>query len=95
MHVVESIFLWGVFVGICGVMVKQRHLLRVLLMLEIAALSLFVGSIVGAGSIGLYELSLLIIGVRACEAAVGLGMLIGFARVKGNDSVELGLVMKV
>lgn len=94
-QVVERIFLWGVFVAVCGVSIKRRHLLSLLLMLEVAALSLFVGRIVGAGAGGLYELSLIIIGIRACEASVGLGMLIGFARMKGSDLVELGLVMKV
>lgn len=64
-------------------------------MLEVAALRLFVGRIVGVGVGGLYELSLIIIGVSACEASVGLGMLIGFARMKGRDLVELGLVIKV
>lgn len=92
---IEGLFFWGVVVGVVGIIIKQRHLLRLLLMLEVAALSLFVGRIISVGSGGLYELSLLIVGVRACEAAVGLGILIGFARVKGRDLVELGLVMKV
>lgn len=94
-QVVERIFLLGVFVAVCGISTKRRHLLRLLLILEVAALSLFVGSIVGLGVIGLYELSLIIIGIRACEASVGLGILIGFARMKGRDLVELGLVIKV
>lgn len=81
--------------AIIGVRVKRRHLLSLLLILEVAALRLIVGRIVGAGFLGMYELRLIIMGVRACEAAIGLGMLIGFARIKGSDLVELGLVIKV
>lgn len=85
----------GVFVGVCGIVVKRRHLLRLLLMFEVAALRLFVGRVGVVRGEGLYELSLLIVGVRACEAAVGLGILIGFARVNGRDYVEFSLLMKV
>lgn len=94
-QVVERVLFLGVFVGVCGVVVKKRYLLSLLLMLEVAAFSLFARGVIGFGMEGLYEFGLVIVGVRACEAAVGLGMLINFVRAKGRDLVELGLIIKL
>lgn len=92
---VKSLFYLGVMFSVCGIVMKRRHLLRLLLLLEIFVFRVFVGSVMGRGVVGLYGFSLVILGVGACEAAVGLGMLIRFARVKGGDLVSLGLLIKV
>ena len=95
MKMIERLFYWGVMACICGVVLKRRHLLRLLLLLEVLVFRVFVGRVVSGGLVGLYGFSLIILGVGACEAAVGLGMLIGFARVRGGDFVGLGLLLKV
>lgn len=75
--------------------VKKKNILRLLLLLETTALALFVGALIGFRIMENYEIVLLVIGVCACEAAVGLGILISLARVKGRDFTEVRLAIKV
>lgn len=91
----EWVFVLGVFCGVCGIGCKKKHFLRVVLLLEVAALSLFVGGMLGFGFFGACEASLVILAVSACEAAVGLGILTTFVRVNGNDRSESMLFIKV
>nr|YP_010688213.1 NADH dehydrogenase subunit 4L [Pillucina pisidium (Dunker, 1860)]WBR65407.1 NADH dehydrogenase subunit 4L [Pillucina pisidium (Dunker, 1860)] len=90
----EKLFLWGVLASVLAIVGSRRHLLSILLLLEIFLFSLLVGSVFVGGLLNFFSFSLMILGVGACEAAVGLGMLIGFARVKGSDLVSVGLVLK-
>nr|YP_003208290.1 NADH dehydrogenase subunit 4L [Lucinella divaricata]ABJ91103.1 NADH dehydrogenase subunit 4L [Lucinella divaricata] len=92
---IEKLFLWGVLASVFGIVGSRRHLLSLLLLLEIMLFSLFVGSVVVGGLIEYFSFSLMILGVGACEAAVGLGMLISFARVSGGDLVSVGLSLKL
>ena len=57
--------------------------------------SLFVGRIIRRRLEEFFGFRLIILGVGACEAAVGLGMLISFVRVKGRDLVGVGLRIKL
>lgn len=66
-----------------------------MLLLETTALAFFVGALVGFRFIENYEMVLLVMGVCACEAAVGLGVLISLARVKGRDFTEARLAIKI
>lgn len=91
---VEKLFYWGILVSVCGIVGNRRHLLSLLLLLEIFVFRLFVGRVVSGGLSGLFRFRLMILGVGACEAAVGLGMLIRFARVKGGDLTRMGLLLK-
>lgn len=75
--------------------VKKKNILRLLLLLETTALALFVGALVGFRIMENYEMVLLVMGVCACEAAVGLGVLISLARVKGRDFTEVRLAIKI
>lgn len=75
--------------------VKKKNMLRLLLLLETTALALFVGALTGFRIMENYEMVLLVIGVCACEAAVGLGVLISLARVKGRDFTEVRLAIKI
>lgn len=79
--------------GMIGVIFDKEHLLSVLLSLRLLDFSLFVGGVGVFRSGGNYEISLIIVGLGACAGAVGLGILIGFARVRGGDftSIRLGL----
>lgn len=81
--------------SLIGIISGKKHLLTFLLFLEIAAFSLFVGAVDGFGMLGSYEVCLIVISVSACEAAVGLGLLISLVRVKGNDFTRTGLLIKL
>lgn len=74
---------------------SKKHILSLLLLMEAAAMALFVGSLIGLSVSGRCEMVLLVMAVRACEAAVGLGILIALARVKGNDFVDRRISIKV
>lgn len=74
---------------------KKKNMLRLLLLLETTALALFVGALIGFRIMENYEMVLLVVGVCACEAAVGLGILISLARVKGRDFTEVRLAIKI
>lgn len=74
---------------------EKKHMLRYLLLLETAGIGLFVGAFVGFYVSDNCEMVLLVMGIGACEAAVGLGVLISLARVKGNDFVESRFRIKV
>lgn len=91
---VEVLFYCGVLVSVGGIVVSCRHLLRLLLLLEVFVFSLFLGSVVVGGVGGGFNLGLMVLGLGACEAAVGLGILIRFARVKGGELVRLGLMIR-
>lgn len=90
----EWVFAVGVFSRVGGLAIKKDHFLSVLLLLEVGALRLFVGGVVGFGFLGGFEVRLVIIRISACEAAVGLGMLIAFVRTEGNDFTETSLFIK-
>lgn len=92
---IEKLFLWGVLASVFGIIGNRRHLLGLLLLLEILLFSLFIGRVIRGGLINFFSFRLIILGVGACEAAVGLGMLISFARVKGRDLVRVGLRLKL
>lgn len=92
--ILEWVFVVGVFARIGGLAISKDNWLRVLLLLEVGALRLFVGRVVGFGFLGGFEVRLAIMSISACEVAVGLGMLITYARVKGNDFTEVRLFIK-
>ncbi|MEW8611477.1 MAG: NADH-quinone oxidoreductase subunit K [Candidatus Thiodiazotropha sp.] len=74
---------------------EKKNVLRYLLALETVALALYVGAAIGFSEGSNGEIALFVIRIRACEAAVGLGMVISLARIKGRDSAEGTLRIKV
>lgn len=78
-----------------GVVFNKRHLLRVLLRLVMLDLGLFIGGVRVFRSGGFYEIRVVIIGVGACSRAIGLGVLVGFCRVRGGDFTNSSLGVKV
>ncbi|MEW8078584.1 MAG: NADH-quinone oxidoreductase subunit K [Candidatus Thiodiazotropha endolucinida] len=73
----------------------KKNVLRYLLTLETIALALYVGAVIGFRDGCNGEIALFVMGISACEAAVGLGMLISLARVKGRDFTDVTLRIKV
>lgn len=85
------------FIGLVGIYLNRRHILVLLLSLEILFLaininlvcySLFLDSLVG----NIYVLCILT--VAAAEVAIGLSLLIVFYRVRGGISVDLVSLLK-
>lgn len=74
---------------------SKKHILSFLLLVEAAAVGLFAGRLMSFRLFNGCEMVLLVICIRACEAAVGLGVLIALARVKGNDFVDRNMRIKV
>lgn len=74
---------------------EKKNVLRYLLTLETVALALYVGAVIGFSDGSNGEMALFVMRIRACEAAVGLGMVISLARIKGRDSTEGTLSIKV
>lgn len=75
--------------------VDKKHFLRVLLRLIVLDFGLFVGGVNMFGPSGNYEIRLVVMGVGACAGAVGLGVLVRFARVSGGDLTSVSLGLKV
>ena len=78
------------FLGVLGVLLKRRHLLTVMLCLELLLVSLFVNfSVV----VGLYKKfsfcssSLVLLTFSACEARVGLSLLVCISRSYRRDNI--------
>lgn len=91
---------WVFFTGVISPVVmigwlRKKNVLRYLLSLEAIALALYVGAVMGFSDGCSGEIALFVIRIRACEAAVGLGMLIAIARVKGRDFTDTTLRIKV
>lgn len=75
--------------GYVRLLLERGHLLMVLLLLEVVMLGMFFYVIVSlaVGFSNLY-LSLVLIRFGACEAAVGLSLLVSLIRTHGNDFVS-------
>nr|YP_011035818.1 NADH dehydrogenase subunit 4L [Plaxiphora tricolor]WRI60248.1 NADH dehydrogenase subunit 4L [Plaxiphora tricolor] len=88
----------GVMVSLSSVVslcLQRKHLLNILLILELLMLSLFLllmcmGN--GFGGEGLMVFILLVFG--ACEASIGLSMLVILIRAYGNDYVSSLVINK-
>lgn len=78
-----------IFGGYVGLFLERGHLLMILLLLEAVMLGLFSFLLfgLGAGLSNLY-LCLVLVSFGACEAAVGLSLLVSLIRTHGNDFVS-------
>lgn len=73
-----------------GLFLERGHLLIILLLLEGVMLGLFSFLLFGVGSFVFsnFYWSLVLISFGACEAAVGLSLLVSLIRTHGNDFVS-------
>lgn len=75
--------------GYVGLFVERGHLMMVLLLLEGVILGFFSLLLFGvAFSFSNFYLCLVLIRFGACEAAVGLSLLVSLIRTHGNDFVS-------
>lgn len=68
---------------------QYKHLLRILLSLEAATINLFIILFALANNISFNgEMALILITLGACEASLGLAILVSMIRAQGNDYVS-------
>nr|AUI11295.1 NADH dehydrogenase subunit 4L [Clanculus margaritarius] len=89
---VSSLFLVssiGVILSVLTLCLQYKHLLSALLSLEAMTLSLFVLLVsVSCGHSFEGEMCLILITMGACEASLGLAILVSLIRTHGNDYVS-------
>nr|YP_010536712.1 NADH dehydrogenase subunit 4L [Trochus sacellum]UYC29884.1 NADH dehydrogenase subunit 4L [Trochus sacellum] len=89
---VSSLFLVssaGVFFSVVTLCLQYKHLLSALLSLEAMTLSLFVLLMSVSSGFNLEgEMCLILITLGACEASLGLAILVSLIRTHGNDYVS-------
>lgn len=79
----------GVFISLLALSLQYKHLLRILLRLEAITINLFIILFAISGNITLRgESSLVLITLGACEARLGLSILVAIIRSEGNDYVS-------
>nr|ATZ69753.1 NADH dehydrogenase subunit 4L [Conus pseudonivifer] len=81
--------IFGVLVSLLTLSLQYKHLLSILLSLEAVTMSLFVLMLSMSSNISLMgETSLILITLGACEASLGLAILVAIIRAEGNDYVS-------
>nr|YP_003162818.1 NADH dehydrogenase subunit 4L [Oncomelania hupensis robertsoni]ABS87685.1 NADH dehydrogense subunit 4L [Oncomelania hupensis robertsoni]AEP39051.1 NADH dehydrogenase subunit 4L [Oncomelania hupensis hupensis] len=79
----------GFFMALVALSLQYKHLLSVLLSLEAATMNLFIMMFTLSNNIMLSgEMALILITLGACEASLGLAILVSMIRVRGNDYVS-------
>ena len=84
-----SIRLIIVLIAITTLILQRKHLLNALLSLEIMVLGLYlmmISSFLGSGRSAF--LTFIILTFGACEASVGLALLVALIRAYGNDFIS-------
>nr|WIM50626.1 NADH dehydrogenase subunit 4L [Conus ventricosus] len=81
--------IFGVLMSLLTLSLQYKHLLSILLSLEAVTMSLFVLMFFMSSNIMLTgETSLILITLGACEASLGLAILVAIIRAEGNDYVS-------
>ena len=79
----------GFFTALIALSLQYKHLLRVLLSLEAATINIFIILFcLSNGTSFNGEISLILIALGACEASLGLSILVSIIRSQGNDYVS-------
>nr|YP_009739587.1 NADH dehydrogenase subunit 4L [Boreotrophon candelabrum]QIC50565.1 NADH dehydrogenase subunit 4L [Boreotrophon candelabrum] len=79
----------GVFMGLLTLSLQYKHLLSILLSLEAITMNLFIMMFCMSTNITLSgQTALILITLGACEASLGLAILVAIIRSEGNDYVS-------
>nr|YP_009742293.1 NADH dehydrogenase subunit 4L [Mammilla kurodai]QID90388.1 NADH dehydrogenase subunit 4L [Mammilla kurodai]QRG01407.1 NADH dehydrogenase subunit 4L [Mammilla mammata] len=79
----------GFTMALIALSLQHKHLLSILLSLEAATMNLFIMLFSMANNISFNgEMSLILITLGACEASLGLAILVSMIRAQGNDYVS-------
>nr|YP_009503285.1 NADH dehydrogenase subunit 4L [Bathytoma punicea]AXA45201.1 NADH dehydrogenase subunit 4L [Bathytoma punicea] len=80
---------FGVLMALLALSLQHKHLLSILLSLEAITMNLFIFMFCLSTNITLSgETSLILITLGACEASLGLAILVAIIRAEGNDYVS-------
>jgi len=79
---------WGFIIAMLALALQTKHLLGILLTLEAGMMCLFALVFI-TSSVAAYSgyIALILITLSACEARLGLSILISMVRIRGNDYV--------
>ncbi|YP_008963250.1 NADH dehydrogenase subunit 4L (mitochondrion) [Babylonia areolata] len=81
--------MFGVFMAIVALSLQYKHLLSILLSLEAITMNLFILTFSLTSNITFSgQTSLILITLGACEASLGLAILVSIIRAEGNDYVS-------
>nr|YP_010985479.1 NADH dehydrogenase subunit 4L [Unedogemmula leucotropis]WOK81723.1 NADH dehydrogenase subunit 4L [Unedogemmula leucotropis] len=81
--------MFGVFMALLTLSFQYKHLLGILLSLEAITMNLFILMFSLSANVTLSgETSLILITLGACEASLGLSILVAVIRAEGNDYVS-------
>jgi len=85
----SSLSIAGVFLAVTTLCLQHKHLLSTLLSLEAITLNLFILLLRASASFN-YEthVCLILLTLGACEASLGLAILVSLIRTHGNDYVS-------
>nr|YP_010472665.1 NADH dehydrogenase subunit 4L [Littoraria ardouiniana]UVH65788.1 NADH dehydrogenase subunit 4L [Littoraria ardouiniana] len=79
----------GFIMALIALSLQYKHLLSVLLSLEAATMNVFIMMFTFANNISFNgEMALILITLGACEASLGLSILVSMIRAQGNDYVS-------
>jgi len=79
----------GFIIALLALALQYKHLLRVLLRLEAATINIFILLFSLRNNRSFRgEMSLILITLGACEASLGLAILVSIIRTQGNDYVS-------
>uniref|UniRef100_A0AB39CC42 NADH-ubiquinone oxidoreductase chain 4L n=1 Tax=Cymatium sp. TaxID=3160661 RepID=A0AB39CC42_9CAEN len=79
----------GFFMALLALSLQYKHFLSVLLSLEAATMNLFIMMFALSNNISYSgQTSLILITLGACEASLGLAILVAIIRSQGNDYVS-------
>lgn len=79
----------GFIIALLALSLQYKHLLRILLSLEAATINIFIIIFSVSNNISFSGLtSLILITLGACEASLGLSILVSIIRSQGNDYVS-------
>nr|YP_009169441.1 NADH dehydrogenase subunit 4L [Naticarius hebraeus]AKL90638.1 NADH dehydrogenase subunit 4L [Naticarius hebraeus] len=79
----------GFMMALIALSLQYKHLLSILLSLEAATMNLFIMMFSLANNMSFNgEMSLILITLGACEASLGLSILVSMIRAQGNDYVS-------
>nr|YP_003457232.1 NADH dehydrogenase subunit 4L [Echinocardium cordatum]CBH40167.1 NADH dehydrogenase subunit 4L [Echinocardium cordatum] len=78
------------YLGLIGILINRLHFLSILLCLELLLISLFLGIAVwNINSLVFHNttLNLLLLTISACEASLGLSLMVALSRTHSSDLV--------
>nr|AMP87993.1 NADH dehydrogenase subunit 4L [Microhyla butleri] len=85
-----STFITTFFIALLGLAFHRTHLLSALLCLEAMMLTIFIGLAIWPNHLSpsMTLAPLIMLTLSACEAAMGLSLMIATARAHGNDNLK-------